>query len=338
MSKLRRSPTSIGGRCYLAGTMLFRGDDAERLAYLDNLATQMKVRLVATNDVHYHVPDRRALQDVVTAIRLNCTVEELGFHRFASPSGTEIAGRDGAAVPQVSARDRAHREIVDALHNSRSISSPISIRSMYEGGETPMQKLERLTWKGAARRYPKGVPDEVATELQQGVRAHREQEDRALLPDGARDRREGARDGHPLPRARIGRQFRRLLLPAASPRWIPTRAKSCSSASCPTSATSRPISTSISSMNDAKRSSSGSTRRKAATRAALAATVIAYRSRSAIRDVGKALGLSPDTLGVMADTVWGMRRQRRRTSSMSREAGLDPTIRVWRWRSSCRRH
>ena len=64
--------------------MLFRGNDAARLAYLDTLATQMKVRLVATNDVHYHIPERRALHDVVTAIRLKCTVEELGFRRFAS--------------------------------------------------------------------------------------------------------------------------------------------------------------------------------------------------------------------------------------------------------------
>src|SRR6185436_17407869 len=45
---------------------------------------------------------------------------------------------------------------------------------------------------------------------------------------------------------------------------------------------------------------------KGRVRAALAATVISYRSRSAIREVGKALGLSPDTVGAMADTVWGM--------------------------------
>ena len=64
--------------------MLFRGDDARRLAELDNLATEMGAGLVATNDVHYHAPDRRALQDVVTAIRLGCTVDELGFRRFAS--------------------------------------------------------------------------------------------------------------------------------------------------------------------------------------------------------------------------------------------------------------
>jgi len=73
------------GRCYLAGTMLFRGNDERRLAALDALAAQTGVRLVATNDVHhYHVPERRALHDVATAIRIKCTLEELGFHRFAS--------------------------------------------------------------------------------------------------------------------------------------------------------------------------------------------------------------------------------------------------------------
>ncbi len=59
-------------------------------------------------------------------------------------------------------------------------------------------------------------------------------------------------------------------------------------------------------------------------RAALAATVIAYRSRSAIRDVGKALGLSPDTVGVMADTVWGMGSGGVKIDHV-RDAGLDPT-------------
>jgi error-prone DNA polymerase len=58
-------------------------------------------------------------------------------------------------------------------------------------------------------------------------------------------------------------------------------------------------------------------------RAALAATVIAYRTRSAIRDVGKALGLSPDTLGVMARTVWGSGGSALNLKYI-REAGLDP--------------
>src|SRR5205085_928330 len=62
---------------------------------------------------------------------------------------------------------------------------------------------------------------------------------------------------------------------------------------------------------------------KGRTRAALAATVIAYRNRSAIRDVGKALGLSPDTLGVMANTVWGSGGGGVNVKHVV-EAGLDP--------------
>src|SRR5262249_23720706 len=81
--RLKKLARLFGDRCYLAGNVLFRGDDARRLNLLDNLAAQMKVRFVATNDVHYHLPERRALQDVVTAIRLGCTVDELGFRRFA---------------------------------------------------------------------------------------------------------------------------------------------------------------------------------------------------------------------------------------------------------------
>ena len=107
--RLRALARLFGDRCYLAGTMLFRGDDARRLALLDNLAASMGIGLVATNDVHYHEPERRALHDVVTAIRLGCTVDELGFRRFASAERhlKEPHG-DGAPVPPPSARHRAH--------------------------------------------------------------------------------------------------------------------------------------------------------------------------------------------------------------------------------------
>src|SRR5207248_9529171 len=147
--RLRRLARLFGDRCYLAGNVLFRGDDARRLAYLDNLAAQMKVRLVATNDVHYHIADRRALQDVVTAIRLTCTVEELGFRRFAS------AERHLKAPEEMHRLFRRHphaieriQEIVERCNFSLdqlTYQYPV----MYEGGETPQDKLVRLTWAGA---------------------------------------------------------------------------------------------------------------------------------------------------------------------------------------------
>ena len=95
----------------------------------------------------------------------------------------------------------------------------------YEGGETPMEKLERLTWKGAAWRYPEGVPEEVANTIRHEFDLIAQQGDRALLPDRARDRHAGAQDGHPLPGPRLGRQFRRLLLPRHHRGRIPTRSR-----------------------------------------------------------------------------------------------------------------
>src|SRR5215475_8857791 len=160
--RLRALARLFEGRCYLAGTMLFRGNDARRLAELDNLAAEMGVSLVATNDVHYHIPERRALQDVVTAIRLGCTVDELGFRRFAS------AERHLKTPEEMERLFRRHPRAIERTQEiARRITFSLDQLSyqypvMYEGGETPMDKLVRLTWEGARRRYPEGVPDSVA--------------------------------------------------------------------------------------------------------------------------------------------------------------------------------
>ena len=58
--------------------MLYRGDDARRLARLADIAERACVPLIAVNDVLYHAPERRALQDVVTCIREHLTLEEAG--------------------------------------------------------------------------------------------------------------------------------------------------------------------------------------------------------------------------------------------------------------------
>ena len=109
--------------------------------------------------MHYHVPERRALHDVVTAIRLGCTVDGLGFRRFAS------AERHLKEPEEMARLFRRHpraiertQEIVERCRFSLdqlTYQYPV----LYEGGETPMDKLTRLTWEGAAWRYPNGVPD-----------------------------------------------------------------------------------------------------------------------------------------------------------------------------------
>jgi DNA-directed DNA polymerase III PolC len=320
--RLRKLARLYGDRCYLAGSMLFRGDDTRRLAYLDNLAARMKVRFVATNDVHYHIPDRRALQDVVTAIRLTCTVEELGFRRFAS------AERHLKAPQEMARLFRKHphaiervQEIVERCHFSLdqlTYQYPVE----YEGGETPMQKLERLTWKGAKERYPEGVPDEIAKTIrhefaliakkriaQYFLTVHeivKQAREMGILCQG-RGSAANSVVCYCLKITEVNPKETKVLFE----RFI-------------SNARDEPPDIDVDFEHERREEVIQWIYDKwSRDRAALAATVIAYRSRSAIRDVGKALGLSPDTLGVMADTVWGIGSGGVDVRHV-REAGLDP--------------
>src|SRR4051812_26714065 len=302
--KLRRLAGLYRGRCYLAATMLFRGDDATRVAYLDNLATQMKMRLVATNDVHYHVPDRRALHDVVTAIRLKCTVEELGFRRFAS------AERHLKPAETMERLFRKHphaieciREIVDLCKFSlKDLTYQYPV--LYEGGETPMQKLERLTWKGAAIRYRKGVPEKVVKNLRNefDLIAHKKIAPYFLT---VHEIVEKAREMGILCQGR-GSAANSAVCYCLGVTEVDPDKNEVLFERFLSNERDEPPDIDVDFEHERREDIiQWIYREKGRTRAALAATVIAYRSRSAIRDVGKALGLSPDTLGVMANTVWG---------------------------------
>jgi error-prone DNA polymerase len=79
--QLRRLRAAFGDRAYMALTLRRRPNDALRLWELSNLAAAAGVATVVTNDVLFHAPERRILHDVVTAIRHNVTIDELGFRR-----------------------------------------------------------------------------------------------------------------------------------------------------------------------------------------------------------------------------------------------------------------
>ena len=319
--RLRKLAQLFRGRCYLAGTMLFRGNDAERLAVLDNLATQTKTRLVATNDVHYHAPERRALHDVVTAIRLKCTVEELGFRRFSS------AERHLKPAEEMRRLFRKHphalervQEIVGRCRFSLdqlTYQYPI----MYEGGETPMQKLERLVWKGVAFRFPDGPSDKILANLRKEFALI---EEKGIAPYflTVHEIVDKAREMGILCQGR-GSAANSTVCYCLRITEVDTDKGEVLFERFLSNERNEPPDIDVDFEHERREEIiQWIYNEKGRERAALAATVIAYRSRSAIRDVGKALGLSPDTVGVMADTVWGSGGSgidRRHV----REAGLD---------------
>ncbi len=161
----------FGRRLYLAAHHLYRGDDAARLKRLADLAVRCRVPLVATNDVHYHNPARRQLQDVLTCIREHCTIQQLGRRRLVNGE------RHLKAAEEMARLFRQHPHAIDATAEivDRCRFSLDDLRYEYPDevageGVSAQQELERLTEVGAAERFPAGVPSKVRATIDHELR------------------------------------------------------------------------------------------------------------------------------------------------------------------------
>jgi error-prone DNA polymerase len=150
-------------RLSIAAACTFEEDHRTHLQRLSILADHVRVPLVAVNDVHYHIPSRRPLQDVVTCIRHTCTLDDAGYRLFPNAErylkSPEQMARLFRHAPQALARtiqiaDRAGGFNLDEL----KYQYPDEV---VPAGRSAMEHLIDLTWKGAAERYPDGLPAKV---------------------------------------------------------------------------------------------------------------------------------------------------------------------------------
>lgn len=168
---LRQLHEAFADRGYMALTLRRRPNDQLRLHELSNAAAAAKVRTVVTNDVLFHAPDRRILQDVVTCIRHNVTIDTLGDRRerhadrFLKPP--EEMHRLFTRYPDALARTL---EIADRCRFSLDELAYQYPEERDDPALSPQETLEKLTWEGAATRYPEGLPDEVRAVLQHELR------------------------------------------------------------------------------------------------------------------------------------------------------------------------
>jgi error-prone DNA polymerase len=317
------------GRTFLAGAHYHRGDEPRRLGLLDELGKSTGAPLVAVNDVLYHVPERRPLADIVTCIREKCTIVEAGLRlavnaeRHLKPPA-EMA-RLFAAFPEAITRTV---KIAAACRFSLAELTYEYPDEPVPAGKTAQQHLEDLTFAGAQERYPRDhYPDGVPAEVQKRLR-----DELAVIAklDYARyfltvhDVVSFAR-----------RQEKEILCQG--------RGSAANSAVC--------YCLGITSVNPDKTNllfarfiseNRGEPpdidvdfeherreeviqyiyRRYGRDRAAICATVVHYRSRRAIREVGKVLGLTEDVTAALAKTVWGYSDGL--PDDHARQAGLDP--------------
>ncbi len=150
-------------RCYGMVELLRGPHDGLLLDRLMHFASTVGLPLVAANDVHYHVPERQSLQDVLTAIRHGCTVAELGDRRFPNAERhlkpAEQMEYLFSAIPDAVARTV---EIADRCTFSLEELRYEYPKELCPKGMTSLEHLTRLTWQGARSRFPDGVPAKVA--------------------------------------------------------------------------------------------------------------------------------------------------------------------------------
>jgi error-prone DNA polymerase len=312
---------------HIAASYLYTGDDIARIERLDALAKANGLALLATNDVHYHAPDRRPLQDVMTAIRHKTTVAEAGHLLHANAErhlkSPEEMQRLFARWPHAIA---ASREVADACRFSLAELKYEYPRRTYPDGLTPQQHLERLTREGAEWRYPTGLPDKVKDGLKKEL-------DLIAKLDLA-------------PYFLTIKEIVDFARSREPPILCQGRGSAANSSVCfclgITSVDpaehqllfERFLSEERSEPPDIDVDFEHERREEVIQhiyeeygrdRAGLCATVIHYRPRMAIREVGKAMGLSADVTASLARTVWGGHGREIDEKHVLEEAGLDLT-------------
>ncbi|CAH0354384.1 error-prone DNA polymerase [Sphingobium sp. CECT 9361] len=171
---LARMRRIFGNRCYAALSIRRRPRDAIRLRDLAAMAAAARVPTVATNDVLYHAPDRRLLQDVVTCIREKCTVDDLGERREG------FADRHLKTAAEMERLFRRYLKDVSPVARTVELAARCTfsleeLKYQYPDeiqvpGRTPQEELARLTWEKAPERYPEGLDAKVRSQLEHELR------------------------------------------------------------------------------------------------------------------------------------------------------------------------
>jgi len=290
---------------HIAAAHLYRGGDLARIERLDRLARGIGGTILATNDVHYHAPEKRPLQDVITCIREKTTIAKAGF--LLNPNAERHL-----KSPQEMARlfERwphaisATREFADAIQFSLNELRYEYPRESVPEGRTPQEQLAHLTWKGAVDYWPDGIPKKVRSQIEKELGT--------------------------IAKLDFARYFLTVHDIVAYANSIGILCQGRGSAANSTVCYCLKITNADPAVNDLLFERFLSEERReppdidvdfeherreeviqhiyekyGRERAGIAATVIHYRPRSAIREVGKVMGLSEDICGALASTIWG---------------------------------
>jgi error-prone DNA polymerase len=332
-SERNETPTDIAlqklssicrNRCWLAVTMPYNGRDFSSFNRIKQTAKRHRVKLIAVNDVLYHSPERCDVQDILECIRNRTTIEKIGQNRIAN---AERYLKSPAEMKRLFRK--APEAIEETLHFLNRITFSLDeLRYEYPDepvpfGKTAQTHLADLTWEGAKDRYGIRIPTAVKKALEKELKII-ERLNYAPYFLTVNDIVAFARSRNILCQGR-GSAANSVVcfclgITSVDPTEIDLLFERFISAE-----RHEPPDIDVDFEHERREEViQWIYQRYGRERAGLAATVIRYRPKSAIRDTGKALGLTEDIISALANTVWGSWGGGLSDRHI-RESGLDPT-------------
>jgi error-prone DNA polymerase len=309
---------------WLAASMLYRGDDQRRLARLQAIARHTFTPLIAVNDVLYHAAERRALQDVMTCIREHVTIDTAGRLLEANAERHLKAPGEMSRIFRhaLDAVDRTLRFVDRCKFSLEGLEKTEYPDETREGYGSPLEALRDLVEKGARRRYPGGVSTKVRYALDRELEFTDDRNyakyfltiheivafarSKGILCQG-RGSAANSVICYCLGITEVDPEKVNLLFE----RFLSKERK-------------EPPDIDVDFEHERREEVIQHIYTKYGRHhAAMTATVIRYRGRSAIREVGKVFGLSDDTVGALAGMLWGWSQSGVKEKE-ARKAGLDP--------------
>jgi len=299
------------------------GEDARRLWQVSEFSKATDVPLVAVNDVHMHTVARRPLLDVLTCIRAHCTVDQAGMrlqkngerhHKPPLEMARLFKGHKGALARTIEIAEACTFSLEELRYEYPSDPVPT--------GETSQSQLTRLAWEGASWRYDGDVSEKVSVQIRHELKVIN---DLGYAPYflTVHDIVSHARQSGILCQGRGSAANSAVCyclgVTAVNPEETDLLFERFVSA-----ARNEPPDIDVDFEHERREEVIQYIYEKyGRERAGLTATVITYRTRSAVRDVGKALGLSEDAIAALLGTVWGS-SSKRIPEEQAKEAGLNP--------------
>jgi len=320
---LDRLQSSRADGVWLAASLLYRGDDRRRVAQLRRIALHAGVPLLATNEVLYHDPSRRPLQDVLTCIREKTTIEAIG-KRLEANAERHLKPAEEMA--------RLFRDAPEAVAETMRFADRITfsldqLKYQYPDepvppGKTAQQHLEDLTWAGVQTYFGGKIDDTLRATLRKELDLIAELKYAHYFLT-VHDIVHYARDQNILCQGRGSAANSAVCYVLGITSVDPTKVDLLFERFISKERLEPPDIDVDFEHSRREEVMQYVYRRYGRHRAAIIATVIHYRPRSAIRDVGKALGLSEDVTAALADTVWGSWGSGLNDMQV-KQAGLDP--------------